>query len=36
MSSQLINGFWVGLGFCAAFAVWGVIQMVWHRAEGRG
>lgn len=35
MSGQIQNGFWVGIGFALAFVVWGLLQMVWHRAEGR-
>ena len=34
VSSQLQNGFWVGLGFALAFLVWGLLQMLVHRAEG--
>lgn len=34
LSSQLQNGFWVGIGFALAFMVWGLLQMVLHRAEG--
>lgn len=31
-TSQLQNGFWVGIGFALAFLVWGVLQMMVHRA----
>ncbi len=34
MTSELRNGFLMGLGFAAAFAAWGLLQMLWHRAEG--
>lgn len=34
VSGQLQNGFWVGVGFALAFAVWGLLQMMLHRAEG--
>lgn len=33
--SQLQSGFWVGLGFALALAVWGFLQMLLHRAEAR-
>jgi hypothetical protein len=33
--SQLKEGFWVGIGFAAAILVWGMLQMAFHRAEGR-
>jgi hypothetical protein len=33
-TSQLQNGFWVGIGFSLAFLVWGVLQMMVHRAKG--
>lgn len=32
---QLQNGFWVGIGFAAAFAVWGLLQLLLNRAKGR-
>jgi hypothetical protein len=35
LPSQLQNGFWVGMGFAIALAVWGVLQMLLHRVEGR-
>lgn len=35
LSSQLQNGFWVGIGFALAFMVWGALTMLLHRAEGR-
>jgi hypothetical protein len=34
ISSQLQNGFWVGIGFALAFLAWGLLQMMFHRAEG--
>lgn len=34
VSAQLQNGFWVGIGFALAFLVWGLLQMMIHRAEG--
>lgn len=34
-TGQLQNGFWVGIGFALAFLVWGLLQMLFHRAEGR-
>lgn len=33
-TSQLQNGFWVGIGFALAFLVWGALQMMVHRAKG--
>lgn len=35
LPAQVKDGFWVGIGFALAFAVWGVLQMIIHRAEGR-
>ena len=35
VSSQLQNGFWVGIGFALAFLLWGTVQMLMHRS-GRG
>jgi hypothetical protein len=32
--AEVRNGFWVGIGFALAFAVWGFLQMLFHRAEG--
>ncbi len=32
---QLREGFWVGIGFAAAFAVWSLLQMLFRRAEGK-
>lgn len=32
---EVTNGFWVGIGFALAIAAWGVLQMLFHRAEGR-
>ena len=34
VSSQLQNGFWVGIGFAVAFLVWGAVQLLLHRMEG--
>lgn len=34
-SGQIQNGFWVGIGFALAFLLWGAVQMMFHRAEGR-
>lgn len=34
VSSQLQNGFWVGIGFALAFLAWGLMQMMIHRAKG--
>jgi hypothetical protein len=31
---ELQNGFWLGLGLALAFLVWGMIQLLIHRAEG--
>lgn len=33
-SNQMREGFWVGIGFAAAFAVWTFLQMLLRRAEG--
>jgi hypothetical protein len=30
----LQNGFWLGLGLALAFLVWGMLQLLVHRAEG--
>jgi hypothetical protein len=35
LPGQLTNGFWLGIGFALAFAAWGLVQLVLHRAEGR-
>ncbi len=35
VTSQLQNGFWVGLGFALAFMVWGMLQLLVHRVEGK-
>lgn len=34
VSSQLQNGFWVGIGFALAFLVWGALQLLLHRVGG--
>lgn len=33
-TSQIQNGFWVGIGFALAFLVWGIMQMLLSRAKG--
>jgi hypothetical protein len=33
-TGQLKEGFWVGIGFATAFAVWALLQMLLRRAEG--
>jgi hypothetical protein len=30
---QIESGFWLGIGAALAFMVWGMLQMLWHRAE---
>ena len=32
-AAQMKEGFWVGVGFALAFAVWSVLQMLFYRAE---
>jgi tetrahydromethanopterin S-methyltransferase subunit B len=32
--TELQHGFWLGLGLALAFLVWGMIQLLIHRAEG--
>lgn len=34
LPAELRNGFWLGLGLAAAFLVWGMAQLLLHRAEG--
>jgi hypothetical protein len=34
VAAEVKNGFWVGIGFALAFLVWGLLQMLIHRAEG--
>jgi hypothetical protein len=32
--AELRNGFWLGLGLTLAFLVWGMLQLLFRRAEG--
>lgn len=32
-AESLQNGFWVGMGFALAFLAFGLLQMMFHRAE---
>lgn len=36
LPTELTNGFWLGLGLAAAFMLWASLQLLFHRAEGRG